>query len=558
MKARSLTTLSVLTLAAATSAQTFHDGTVAAGLYQPFQPVVQTEYFAMQTFMNADVSVGDYDGDGFDDIFTFQGTSQPNRLYHNQGDGTFVDVAKTFGLDFLCLGSTAVWADYDGNGTLDLFMQTFADLPPASINPDTPSGVPGPKGSGPAGGNGPAMGPVPVSDLPLTSDLADSGHEMQFARQRNYLYRNDGGTFTEVAKAAGLIAAGRYGAAFGDLDNDGDLDLWAVSHNNGTNNIYENKGDGSFRDRTPSVVANVSIRGFSPQIWDYDEDGLQDCSTSGDWKTSKLFRNLGSFQFANVTTAAGVGIDQNGMGACVGDFDNDGDFDWFVTAIWSDIELPGNTGELGNRLYQNNGDGTFDDITVDAGVDNGDWGWGAHMGDLDNDGLQDIVHTNGWMFPPFHNDRLRVFKNLDGTTFQESAASMGVTDVGNGRGLAMFDFDHDGDLDFISSNYDHGLTLHVNDGPTENWLEVRLVGGAGSHPLGAGAIVRMRPQPSKGLQLQTRRIAYESNYCSQSPAHAWFGAKAATTATIEVTWPSGQVVQYSGLATNQRVTLVEP
>ncbi|MCB9899053.1 MAG: CRTAC1 family protein [Planctomycetes bacterium] len=551
----------VLALAAGAAGQTFTNATADAGLDNPFVPMAQTEYFWVQTFMCANASVGDFDADGWDDVFTFQGSTQKSRLYKNMGDGTFVDVAHQYGLDFRCLGSCSLWADYDGNGTLDLFLQTFADLPEAQHSDKTgaggsPGGMTGGPQTGPGATSGPTVGSA-GNGLPFWSDL-DKADQTQFSEHHNYLYRNDGGSFTEVAGPAGLKAAGRYGAAFGDLDGDGDLDLVAVSHNNGSNDVYENRGNGTFRKRTPDVISHQKIRGFTPQIWDYDQDGKQDIGTSGDWKTSKLFRNLGGFQFEDVTSAAGVGIDQNGMGSTVGDYDNDGDFDWFVTAIWSDVELPGNTGELGDRLYQNNGDGTFTDVTVAAGVDNGGWGWGAYMGDLDNDGMLDIAHQNGWMFPPFDNDLMRIFKNVDGQTFVDSAASMNVADPSNGRGLAMFDYDHDGDLDIITASFDKGVQLFRNEGPTGNWLEVRLQGAPGHHPHGAGAIVKVRSQPSEGLQTQMRRIAYESNYVSQSPAMAWFGTKAATSVTVEVSWPGGQTVQYTNVATNQRITLVEP
>jgi hypothetical protein len=167
-----------------------------------------------------------------------------------------------------------------------------------------------------------------------------------------------------------------------------------------------------------------------------NNDGHLDLAIAGDFHTSRLFWNNGDGTFTDGTLSAGVGTEENGMGSTIADFNNDGHMDWFVTSIHNTYDdNPGNWGTTGNRLFRNNGDQTFTDVTTAAGVRDGDWGWASSAFDYDNDGHLDIVMTNG--FPvtgqevDFANDPMRLFRNNGDGTF--SSRRPGATGHGSNR-----------------------------------------------------------------------------------------------------------------------------
>ncbi len=516
--------------------QSFTDVTAAAGLYSPVDHLAITDG---HWFLTAGFAVGDYDGDGWDDIFMFRGTARRASLFHNDGDGTFTDVAQQAGLAIQVPGSGAVWGDIDRDGDLDLFLSTFEN----QVFVATPSGF---EIGLPAGG----ATPIDEGDPP-------------YGTLRNYLFINEGdGTFTENGGSAGVSKSGRYSAAFGDLDLDGWLDLVTVSHNSGTNAIFRNRGDGTFEDRTPAFIRSWP-RLFTPRLVDYDADGDTDMLIAGDFGRSRLFRNEGDWVFTDRTDAAGVGLDENGMGAAMADVDRDGDLDWFVTAIWNATPFSQQGwGNSGNRLYRNESTGAFSDVTLAAGVENGGWGWGASFADLDNDADEDLVMVNGWDEGWFASDPARAFANDGSGVFVDEAEAWGLDDAGNGRGLATFDFDRDGDLDVLMGTVDDGLVLYRNDGVARagaHWLEVRLV-ATQSAPNGVGAIVRVNQ--GAGAPRQMRVIECGSNYLSQGPMSAWFGlgedALPPGGITVRIEWPAGITDVQRVTDVDQRLVFVEP
>ena len=141
-----------------------------------------------------------------------------------------------------------------------------------------------------------------------------------------------------------------------------------------------------FWSNLPGAVVDV-------KLVDIDADGDLDLLIAADFETSQVFRNEGDGTFT-MTTDRTVITDDSGMGSSIGDYDNDGDLDWFLTAIYQEPTVPG--GYTGNRLYRNEGGGVFSDATDEAGVRDGGWGWGSCMEDFDNDGDLDIFHTNGF------------------------------------------------------------------------------------------------------------------------------------------------------------------
>jgi hypothetical protein len=252
----------------------------------------------------------------------------------------------------------------------------------------------------------------------------------------------------------------------------------------------------------------------------------------------------GDGTFTDVTDPEVI-TDENGMGAAVGDYDGDGDLDWFVTSIRN--ELSGT--QSGNRLYRNSGSGVFEDATDEAGVRTGGWGWGACFVDVDNDGRLDLVHTNGWNLPDFEEDRTKLFINRSAGVFAERAFVSGIRDTGQGRGVACFDYDRDGDQDLMVINSGAPGVLYRNEGGNaNNWADVKLFGRGGNvHGIGA------RIWLSAGGHTQMRELRRGSNFVSQQAGEAHFGlGESESIDEIRVRWPDGVVNTWNDLAINRR------
>jgi hypothetical protein len=396
------------------------------------------------------------------------------------------------------------------------------------------------------------------------------------------LYENEGdGTFTDVTEESGLKSMGArntISAAFGDYDLDGDLDAmlahWGTPRppdgsggNGDTESLWRNDSDaGGIRFTNVSVEAGIAAtiiarRGgyvdFQPDALDYDytftpafarmdADRYPDILSVADFSNTRVFmsngENAGSVTFRD-TTDNSVIIDRNGMGAAVGDVDNDGDLDWFVTGIFGANET------VGNRLYRNDGNGVLQDSTIAAGVQDGGWGWGACFADFNLDGRLDIFHTNGWESDPFDDfahDRSRLFiAEASGPKFTDEAASRGMTDTEQGRAVVCADFDGDGDVDIFMTNRgleNSGAFWENDDEENENRsLSVRLVGAA-PNTEAVGARIRV----TQDSVVQMREIAVGNNFTSQNVTTQIFGLGESTAAdTVEIEWPDGSVDTYT-------------
>ncbi len=447
------------------------------------------------------VAAGDFDGDGHIDVYVIGGSAGKNLLYRNRGDGTFEEVGEQAGVAIAGIhGAGPSFCDYDGDGDLDLFV-------------------------GAVGGESPV------------------------------LFRNDGdGTFSDVTAASGVVITreNTFSAAWGDYDGDGDLDLFlahwrqffpGVDLEGADEYLWRNNGDGTFTDVSgpaglTAIYAGMEDHTFTPNFTDYDNDGDLDVLVAGDFNTSRVLRNNGDGTFSDATT--GVFTDENGMGAAIGDYDGDGDLDWFITCIHEpDPTRPTAWGQTGNRLYRNRGDGTFEDATEEAGVRFGFWGWAASFADLDNDGDLDLVHANGWpsfgISHSFIEDPTRVFLNNGNGRFTDHAGTVGVSDTSQTRSLVCFDYDNDGDLDLFLAANRQQPHLYRNDGPVGHWLRVVLRGRA-PNTQGIGARVFL----TAGGNTAMREIRAGSNFESNNPANAHFGLGGNTTVTrVRVVWPNG-------------------
>ncbi|HNO77780.1 MAG TPA: FG-GAP-like repeat-containing protein [Phycisphaerae bacterium] len=505
-----MTILGSLSLSTETQAGTltFSNQTAASGINVTHAVPVGAPYPPMV----GGGAVGDFNNDGWQDLFVLSGGTQPDKLYINNGNGTFTDQAAAWGVNVVHQGAGASVGDYDGNGYLDIYVTSYC-----------------PAGQSPGPGN-------------------------------HRLYRNNGdGTFTEVAAAAGVnlaapIADG-FGSAFGDYDLDGDLDLamtgWAYQV--GGNRLFINNGDGTFSNATADLNYDVTqMRGFSPRFADMDLDRYPELLFVADFNTSRYFVNKRDGTFEDQTAESHTGVDLAGMGTTVGDFNRDGYLDWFVTAVF----FGSNTTTRGNMLYMNdNGKHRFMEVSEAANVSDGAWGWGTVAVDFDHDMLVDIGETNGWNPAPWTNQMNRLYMNNGDGTFTNNAAAAGFNFTGQGRGLVNFDYDNDGDQDVVVFPNFEAIRLYRNDltGPDTNWLRIFLdtSDDPGLAPNGFGTRVIVT---ADGIT-QYGYLHGGCNFLSVSELSVHFGLGGATDADVRVEWSDGTITVLSSVSANQTLTI---
>ncbi len=475
--------------------------------------------------MGGGVAAADFDQDGDIDLYSVGGDGAANALFRNDGGNQYAEIAASLNLDVDHMGSGPAFADIDGDGDLDLFIGSVEGDP-------------------------------------------------------FYLFRQDANRFTDITQNSGIsiTADNTISASFADYDMDGDLDLflshWGNPPKADTESLWQNNGDGTFTNASIQSVIAAQIIGpegelsgffdysFAPVFADIDNDGDQDILLASDFGSSKIFSNLGDGTFLDVTDR-NVVIDRNGMGSATGDYDNDGDMDWFVTSIY---ESPGPPeANIGNRLHRNRGDGTFEDVTDAAGVANGGWGWASCVQDFDNDGDLDIFHVNGWdRVDPrdeggpddYTDDQVRYFESQGDGTFVEAATEAGLIDTGQGRGAACFDADRDGDIDIvITNNQDvRSVVFYRNELTNGNhYLTIKLIGnGLNTAAIGARIAV------ADADRTQIREISASNNFASQSPAEAHFGLGASQFVDVTVTWPDGTTSNLPGEAADRFLIVAQP
>lgn len=506
---------------------TFSDVTKQAGI--TFRHKSHRRLDAIQ----AGAAFFDYNGDGKPDIFLTNANGS-NALYRNNGDGTFTDVTEEAGVadpDAISVGVAC--ADYNNNGNCDLLVTTRTGLK---------------------------------------------------------LYQNNGdGTFTDVTKPALLnIEEGHpTSAAWGDFDGDGKLDLYIAywfdnmpvqvnidASPTGNESFYRplarrhklfrNNGDGTFRNISSSLRPDdLHGAGLAVGFFDYDDDGRLDLYVVNDFgqhvQPNILYRNEGpgsdGWTFNDVTEKAGVGAAIHGMGLAVGDFDEDGRLDMYMSNIGSSI------------LYHNRGDGTFEEMTNRAEVGRGtiegekSIGWGTAFLDFDNNGLLDLYLVAGTLYPEKMDDGRyppdqpnALFLNRGDGTFRDVSKITQSDHTGCGRGLAVADYDGDGFLDLLVANMDQHPVLLRNSGNGGHWLQVQLV-GTRSNRDGIGARLVLEA----GGRKQIREIQSGTSFLGQNSLVAHFGlADSGSVERLLVRWPSGVSQRLTNLQINQKITVTEP
>lgn len=494
-------------------------------------------HYRAEVFFNigGGAAASDYNNDGWIDLYVINSRGN-NALYHNNGDGTFSDVATQAGVaDPEGHGNAAGWGDYDNDGNVDIFLTNFG-----------------------------------------TSKL----------------YRNNGdGTFSDMTEAAGVsdpnIQFRSTGVAWGDYDQDGYLDLlivrWITEDDPmvmverdfeplvRSMSLFRNNGDGTFTDKRSLLgdprdyPSKVKGAGFKPSFVDYDGDGDPDIYTVNDFGQDNyhnvLWRNdgpgdSGEWVFTDVSSESGADAAISGMSLAVGDYDNDRDLDFYMTNMGT------------SRFLANQGDGTFRDVAEETGAGRGQLpgdssldgsvGWGSAFGDFNNDGSLDLYYVAGGLDEPQPNALLI---NDGNGSFEDMSESSGSDDLGVGRGVVCADFDNDGLLDLFVVNVgdeegNPGIArLYRNESDVaNNWLKLKLTGTTSNHN-GIGA----RLTVTAGGKTQIREMGSSQSQMSHSTVPVHFGLGTQDRAdTVLVRWPSGHVQTLTNVEANQLVPLIEP
>jgi hypothetical protein len=447
--------------------------------------------------------VGDYDNDGFDDLFvSYWGR---NVLYHNNGDGTFTDVSEKAGV----AGSANRWGagcsflDYDRDGHLDLFVANYVRFDPSKA---------------PRPGD---------SDFCRYNDIPVPCGPLGFAGGTNILYRNLGdGTFADVSEASG-IARPRGASSM----------------------IFVGKNwqpTGSY--------------GMGAAAADFDNDGWPDIYVACDSAPSLLYRNNHDGTFREIAVPAGCAFDEDGaalagMGVGVADYDGDG---------WLDI-VRTNFSEQVTTLYRNYGGG-FEIASIKAGlgVNRKYLGFGVDFVDFDNDGWKDLFIANGHVYSQIANRKLHIsyrepkllYRNLGNGRFEDVSARAGAAIRAErlGRGCAFGDFDNDGDVDAVVNNVDGPPTLLRNDGGNANGaISIKCVGTRSNR-----SAIGTRVKVTTGAHSQIAEVMSGSSYYSQHDLRLHFGlGRQAKADTVELTWPSGLKESLRDLPANRRFVIHE-
>jgi len=501
---------------------TFADRTTAMGFGHSFG--FSSGLNPMVAQFAGGAATGDIDNDGDLDVFIARGDTGPNLLYLNQG-GNFVEAAGAAGLAFT-LGPTTngrhsgpTFGDLDGDGDLDLLL------------------------------GGLESGPMK-------------------------LFANDGGgMFTDVTAGSGFdLASANHtiSMALGDYDRDGDVDVlmahWGTPRNpdvpGETETLWRNDSEPGTMSFSPvSAVSGVAgllafdlpqgVLGpnfdytFAPGFADIDGDRDLDILMVSDFRGSKVLLNNGNGTFS----ASGFEPDdENGMGAAIGDFDNDGDFDWFVSSI------------NGNRLFENQGGGSFLRNSA-SGVEPGGWGWGSCFADFNADGWLDIYQTNGWeagkdpSASNYVNDVTRLWMNGGDDGFTDAADASTIAETDQGRGVICDDFDNDGDVDaiLVTAEPTGAVFYWENQLAGANALKVRLRGRA-PNTFAIGAIVELTIADTR----QTRMVAVNSNFISHNSTDQIFGMGPNTSGGLRVIWPDGTETIVAEASAGQTLDIVQP
>ena len=544
----------------------------------------------IDVYGNNGVAAGDFDNDGFDDLYVCQPAGLPNRLYRNRGDGTFEDVTEKAGVGVLDGTACALFADFENNGHQDLLVVC---------------------GSGPL----------------LFKNRGDGTFSLK--RDAFKFAQPPQGTFTH--------------AAIADYDGDGFLDIYFCMYsyylgldqyhypapyfdarNGPANVLMHNEGNGSFSDRTAASGLNADNDRYSfACAWGHaSRAGSPDLYVANDFGRPNLYRNNGDGTFTSISMQAHAEDAGAGMSASWSDYNNDGNQDIYVANMWSsagqrvseqkhfqegaseDIRALYRKHARGNSLYRNLGDGTFQNIGAQAGVEMGRWSWSSDFWDFDHDGYPDLYVANGYISGPPSGDlnaidlgsffwrqvvgkspqdatpslayergwnalnelirsdyswsgyeRNVLFVNNRNGTFSEVSGTLGMDFPEDSRSFVLADLDHDGRLEIVLKNRNAPQLRVLHNGMKEIGRSISFrLRGLKSNRDAIGTAITVEVENLR----QTKYLQAGSGFLAQHSKEIFFGLgnpEAAIHATV--LWPSGATQNFENLPPDHRVEIAE-
>ena len=438
----------------------------------------------------------DVNGDGWDDIFISNGpsTGQNNMLYLNNQDGTFTTVSNDPIVSDGAKSDGATFGDADNDGDLDACVVTW------------------------------------------------------YGQNNNFYRGQSGGVFGSENNITTQSATFSETASWGDMNNDGWLDLY-VTNSDGIkkNKLFRNLGDGTFEEITVGAMVQDNQATRSVDWIDYDEDGDSDIFiTNESNQNNALYQNDGAGNFTKITNLTFLNSTKSSAGSSWADIDNDGDFDLFVA----------NYEGQANQLFFNNGDGSFTEVTAGGIVMELGWSFGSAFADADNDGDLDLFICNA-----FGGTQKNSFyiNNGDGT-FIKDVTSAPATQIGWTFGCAWGDYNNDGFMDLILANCkddNQKNGLFENEGNDNNWFKLSCE-GTQTNRSAIGTIVKAKATINGNSIWQTRRIVGQSGYNSQNTLTVHFGLGDATMIdSLVINWGAGNIQVYENVEANHFCQLKE-
>ena len=496
-----------------------------------------------EEFMGGGVAFFDYNNDGFEDIYITGGRDQ-DRLYHNNGDGTFTDVSVSAGFeDTNAVMSHAVTTgDIDNDGFREVFIGT--------------------KGF-------------------TSGDLRRQAHGLLY-------YNNGDGTFTDISVTAGITdSTWTAGASFGDFNLDGYLDIYAANyveqvgfirdsitdvisgfaHTCFPDLLYINNGNNTFTEIASAEGIDKAGCGLAVATTDFDNDRAPDIMVAndfGEWVEPNVLleNNYPTMGFTDISQGSGADVGIYGMGIAIGDYDEDLDLDYYITNLGRNV------------LLRNEGNGSFVDVATSAAVENTNidtlfaTSWGTAFLDYDNDTYLDLYVCNGHVpatsfIETSVSDPNKLYRNNQDGTFTDIANALGVDNHHIGRGMAMTDYDNDGDLDIIVTvlnefiiepDSSEHVILYRNDLDNEhNWLKVKLIGvETNRDAFGAHLLL------TAGGRTFLREVGGGSSHASQNSGIVHFGlGNIAEIDSLLIHWPGNGTQVITDVPLNQQINIVE-
>ena len=480
----------------------------------------------------------------------------PSAFASSEQVGRFTDVAAGAGLTSISLSGGVIVDDIDGDGRLDVVTSSLDSCAPLKYFRRSDDGRFHEQAA--AAGLSAQLGGLNLIQTDYNNDGRIDILVMRGAwesPQRKSLLRNNGdGTFTDVTVESGLATplVGSQAAVWTDIDNDGFLDLF-VGNENGPAQLFHNKGDGTFEDI--AARAGVNRSGFNKGVTaaDYDNDGWPDLYVSNLGGTNFLYRNNHNGTFTELGRGAGAPGPGQGFPTWFFDYDNDGYDDLFVGSFVTSVDeaarsylhLPRNGQTL--KLYRNLGDGSFEDVTREVGLDRSLMVMGANFGDIDNDGFLDLYLGTGNPSYASLTPSL-LLRNASGRTFVDVTASSGTGELHKGHGVAFADLDRDGDEDLVfevggaTPGDAHAMRLFENPGSGNDWITLKLV-GVTTNRMAIGARITVTVEGADGRRVMHRTVNSGGSF-GASPFEQHIGlGRGGRRVDVEVWWPTSNTRQ---------------